>query len=54
MRDAVPFAAYLFYKPAGAGGKLEFGLDDHAKGWDHARQAAALDPNGIVDQAKAM
>ena len=54
MRDAVPFAAYLFYKPAGAGGKLEFGLADHAKGWDHARQAAALDPNGIVDQAKAM
>lgn len=54
MRDAVPFAAYLFYKPAGAGGTLAFNLDNNAEGWDASRQLAALDPNGMVDQAKAM
>jgi glucarate dehydratase len=54
MRDAVPFAAYLFYKPAGAGGTLAFNLENKAEGWDAARQTAALDPNGMVDQAKAM
>jgi len=54
MRDRVPFAAYLFYKYAGAGGKWELGLDPAAKGWPAARQAKALDPAGIVDQAKAM
>lgn len=54
MRDRVPFAAYLFYKYEGAGGKLEFNTDPAATGWAAARQAAALDPAGIVAQAKAM
>ncbi|MCE6991012.1 enolase C-terminal domain-like protein [Dyadobacter sp. CY323] len=54
MRDRVPFSAYLFYKYEGAGGKLEFGTDPNATGWDAARQAAALDPQSIVNQAKAM
>lgn len=54
MRDRVPFAAYLFYKYEGAGGKLAFQTDPNANGWAAARQAAALDPAGIVDQAKAM
>jgi glucarate dehydratase len=54
MRDAVPFSAYLFYKYEGAGGKLGFGLDPGATGWAAARQAKALDPAGIVHQAKAM
>jgi len=54
MRDRVPFSAYLFYKYEGAGGKWELGLDPHATGWPAARQAKALDPNGIVQQAKAM
>lgn len=54
MRDSVPFAAYLFYKYEGAGGKLEFNTDPNAGGWPAARQAKALDPAGIVDQAKAM
>lgn len=54
MRDAVPFAAYLFYKYEGAGGKLEFGIDPSATGWDAARQASALNPAEIVTQAQAM
>ena len=54
MRDRVPFSAYLFYKYEGAGGELAFGTDPNARGWAAARQAAALDPAGIVDQAKAM
>jgi glucarate dehydratase len=54
MRDRVPFSAYLFYKHEGAGGKFEFGLDPAATGWPAARQAKALDPAGIVDQANAM
>ncbi len=54
MRERVPFAAYLFYKYEGAGGKLAFNTDPEAKGWAAARQAAALDPAGIVHQAKAM
>lgn len=54
MRDSVPFAAYLFYKYEGAGGELAFGTDPHATGWAAARQAAALDPAGIVKQAEAM
>ncbi len=53
-RERVPFAAYLFYKYEGAGGPLEFGTDPAATGWAAARQAAALDPAGIVAQAKAM
>ena len=54
MRDRVPFAAYLFYKYKGAGGERGFGIDPDATGWPAARQAKALDPAGIVDQARAM
>ena len=54
VRDRVPFAAYLFYKHEGAGGALELGTDPAATGWAAARQAAALDPDGIVAQAQAM
>ncbi len=54
MRDSVPFSAYLFYKYEGAGGELEFGTDPGASGWAAARQAGALNPAGIVEQAKAM
>src|SRR5690606_28522578 len=54
MRDRVPFAAYLFYKHEGAGGKLGFDTDPNAVGWAAARQAKALDPEGLVSQAQAM
>lgn len=54
MRDIVPFDAYLFYKYEGAGGPLGFDIDPDAQGWAAARQAKALDPAGIVDQATAM
>ncbi|MDQ3247950.1 MAG: glucarate dehydratase [Chloroflexota bacterium] len=50
----VDFSAYLFYKHEGAGGNLAFGVDPNATGWAAARQAAALDPAGIVAQAQAM
>jgi glucarate dehydratase len=53
-RDRVPFAAYLFYKYEGAGGELGPGTDPNATGWAAARQAAAVDPAGVVAQAKAM
>ncbi len=54
MRDAVPFAAYLFFKYEGAGGSWGFSKDPTARDWDAARQEAAIDPEGIVDQAIAM
>lgn len=54
VRDRVPYSAYLFYKYEGAGGRLEFGTDPRATGWDAGRQRAALDPAGIVAQAEAM
>lgn len=54
VRDAVPFAAYLFYKYEGAGGPLEFKTDPAARGWLAGRQADARDPAGMVAQAKAM
>lgn len=54
VRERVPYSAYLFYKYEGAGGELAFGTDPNATGWDAARQAAALDPEGIVAQARAM
>jgi glucarate dehydratase len=54
VRERVPYSAYLFYKYEGAGGELAFGTDPTATGWDAARQAAALDPEGIVAQARAM
>lgn len=53
-RDRTPFSAYLFYKYAGAGGSLGFSTDPAATGWAAARQAAALDPAGLVAQAQAM
>lgn len=53
-RERVPFSAYLFYKHEGAGGALGFGTDPQAQGWAAARQAAALDPAGVVAQAQAM
>lgn len=54
VRERVPYSAYLFYKYEGAGGDLAFGIDPKATGWDAARQAAALDPEGVVAQAVAM
>jgi len=54
VRDRVPFSGYLFFKYEGAGGELGFGTDPHATGWSAARRRAALDPEGIVAQAKAM
>ena len=54
VRDRVEFSAYLFYKYEGAGGELGFGTDPNATGWAAARQAAALDPAGVVAQAQAM
>lgn len=53
-RDRVPFAAYLFYKYEGAGGHRGFSIDPDANGWDAARQAEAVDPDGVVKQAIAM
>jgi glucarate dehydratase len=53
-RDKVPFSGYLFYKLEGAGGALGFELDPNSTGWAAARQEAAVDPAGIVAQAKAM
>lgn len=53
-RDRVPFAAYLFYKYEGAGGGLGFDVDPNAKGWRKGRQAAALTPEQIVEQAQMM
>ena len=53
-RQRVPFSAYLFYKHAGAGGEFGFGRDERAAGWAAARQEPALDPAGIVAQARAM
>ncbi|MBI4626131.1 MAG: glucarate dehydratase [Verrucomicrobia bacterium] len=54
VRERVPYSAYLFYKYEGAGGELAFGTDPPATGWAAARQRAALDPGGIVAQARAM
>ena len=54
VRDRVDFSAYLFYKYEGAGGTFGFATDPEAVGWAAARQKAALDPEGIVAQARAM
>ena len=54
VRDRVPFSAYLFYKFEGAGGDLGWGTEPAANGWAAARQRAALDPSGVVEQAEAM
>lgn len=54
VRERVPYSAYLFFKHEGAGGPLGFRTDPSATGWAAARQRAALDPEGIVAQARAM
>jgi glucarate dehydratase len=54
VRDRVPYSAYLFYKHEGEGGQRGFGVAPDATGWAAARQKAALDPVGIVEQAQAM
>jgi glucarate dehydratase len=54
VRERVPYSAYLFFKYEGAGGALGFGTDPRATGWAAARQDSALDPDGIVAQARAM
>lgn len=54
VRERVPYSAYLFYKYEGAGGERAFGTDPAATGWAAARQAAALNPAGVVAQAQAM
>ena len=54
MRESVPFSAYLFYKYEGAGGEFGFNLNPNAVGWEAAKQMAALNPEEIVQQAKAM
>lgn len=54
VRDRVDFSAYLFYKYEGAGGALGSGTDPAASRWAAARQRAALDPEGIVAEARAM
>lgn len=53
-RARVPYAGYLFFKYEGAGGRLGFAEDPDATGWARARQAPALDAEGLVRQAKAM
>ena len=54
VRRRVPFAAYLFYKPQGAGGELGFDIDPDATGWPAARQRQAMTPDELVAQARAM
>ena len=53
-RDRVDFSAYLFYKYEGAGGSYGLSTVPNATGWAAARQEAALDPDGLVAQARAM
>jgi glucarate dehydratase len=54
VRERVPYSGYLFFKYEGAGGPLGFDQDPKASGWAAARQAPALDAEGIVKQARAM
>lgn len=54
VRTRIPFASYLFFKPEGAGGAWGYGIDPRAVGWPAARQRAALTPEDIVRQARAM
>lgn len=54
VRERVPYSAYLFFKYEGAGGALGFRTDPAATGWAKARQAEALTPDGIVEQARGM
>jgi len=54
VRDRVDFSAYLFYKYEGAGGKFGMAGDPDARGWHKKKEAAALDPDGVVFQAEEM
>ncbi|HWR12702.1 MAG TPA: enolase C-terminal domain-like protein [Rectinemataceae bacterium] len=54
VRDRIDFSAYLFYKHAGAGGPFGFGPNPEATGWHKEKEAAALDPEAVVEQARAM
>jgi glucarate dehydratase len=54
VRDRVEFAAYLFYKHEGAGGVFGFGHNPDASGWHKEKENAALDAEGVVEQARAM
>ncbi len=54
MRESVPFAAYLFYKFKGAGGKWGYDTDPDATGWNAVRQAEATTTQGLIDQAIGM
>lgn len=53
-REQVPFAAYLFYKYQGAGGELGHSINPDARGWAAIRQAQALSPEEILEQAVSM
>ncbi len=53
-REQVSFAAYLFYKPKGAGGALGYKVDPRAISWAAARQTSAESAEEIVDQAQSM
>lgn len=54
VRERVPYAGYLFFKYEGAGGPLGFESEPGQSGWAAARQAEALDVDGLVAQARAM
>jgi len=54
VRDRAEFSAYLFYKYEGAGGEYGLGHNPLAQGWHKEKEAAALDPDGVVAQAQAM
>ncbi len=53
-RERVPYAGYLFFKHEGAGGARGYSVDQSAAGWAAARQAEALDVDGVLRQARAM
>jgi glucarate dehydratase len=53
-RASVPYSAYLFFKYDGAGGTLGDARHPSERGWWAARQLPALDPDGLVAQARAM
>jgi glucarate dehydratase len=54
VRERAHFSAYLFYKYEGAGGKFGMGHNPAASGWHREKEKAALDPEGVVVQAKEM
>ena len=54
VRDRVDFSAYLFYKYEGAGGQFGMKGNPDASGWHKIKEAEALDPEGVVYQAREM